>query len=322
MIAQGKTVSAFERHFASYLGVPAATAVGSGTAALYLALTAMGIETGHEVILPTYVCGSVASAVRSTGATPVLCDIGPEWLMTPESVMPHITPRTAAIIVVHLFGMPCSVADFQSLNIPLIEDCCQSLGAQDDGLPVGKRGQIGFFSFHATKCLATGEGGMVVTSEPILAQRMISLRGGDDKWDGKRVTSPLTDIQGALGISQLSRYPTFLERRRAIADRYFDELSDCRVTLPWSARAKSMFFRFPVRIDTRFPECAAQFSAHGICVRRGVDQLLHAHDPRLSGSFPNAEQAFAVTVSLPLYPSLSDDDVSQIVRACRRIWNH
>jgi UDP-4-amino-4-deoxy-L-arabinose-oxoglutarate aminotransferase len=178
------------------------------------------------------------------------------------------------------------------------------------------------FSFNATKCLATGEGGMIAASQPALLEYMRVLRDGDDHARMRdRIASPLTDLQAALGLSQLARYDSFLLRRKAIAEIYFEELKDCPIDLPGNVRARSIFFRFPVLTGGDFDRQRAQFSALGVHVRRGVDQLLHRLVREDAADYPSAERTFEATVSLPLYPALTDVEVEQIVAACRAVWN-
>jgi UDP-4-amino-4-deoxy-L-arabinose-oxoglutarate aminotransferase len=320
MIAQGKLVREFEVKVAQYLGVADGVAVNSGTAALVLALKALGVGPNCEVIIPTYVCKSVAEAVISAGARPILCDVGDEWNMTVETVALKVTPRTAAIIVVHIYGIPADTYSFKKFGVPIIEDACQAFGASIHGAKVGTIGTIGVFSFHATKCLTTGEGGMAVSNDPDLIERMRVLRDGLNFALGERVASPMTDLQAALGLSQLSRYSEFLSRRKEIADLYFTKLSECHVQLPKAIREKSIFFRFPLRVQGDFDMHRQQFEKLGVHVRRGVDALLHRIMGLDKHLFPVAEKLFAETVSIPIYPALKEKEVETVIEACHTIW--
>jgi perosamine synthetase len=320
MIAQGSLVHQFEDEAAAYLGVRGGVATASGTAALTLALKALRIAPLSEVILPTYVCRSVAEAVVSAGATPVLCDVSEEWNMTPETVAPLISSRTAAIIVVHVFGIPADTSAFKNFGIPIIEDCCQAFGARVRNSNVGTIGSIGVFSFHATKCLATGEGGLAVSNDKDVVRRMRSLRDGASSRVDARVASPMTDMQAALGLSQLSQYNMFLNRRKAIADLYFAELSDCSCQLPTIIRQKSIFFRFPVRVRGDFDLFRQHFNSLDIQVRRGVDDLLHREVIHQKQDFPLAERLYTETVSLPIYPALKEEEARAVIQACRKVW--
>jgi UDP-4-amino-4-deoxy-L-arabinose-oxoglutarate aminotransferase len=318
MIAQGAEVRSFENTFAEYVGCSRGVATGSGTAALVLALRALRVSAGNEVILPTYTCRNVLDAVRAVGASPVLCDVGADWNMTAETVARHVTPRTSAMIVVSTFGIANPLDSFRELNIPIVEDSCQRLvpATPSRGKPSGS--EIRVFSFHATKCLATGEGGMATSPDEDLVDAMRRLRDGDDsaRPDERRVASPMTDLQAALGRSQLARYGEFLARRQRIAERYFRELATDLFERPNRIQARSMFFRYPLRWRGEFLTIQRGFADRGIHVRKGVDQLLHRIlklDDRL---FPVAERLFAETVSLPIYPALSEKEQDRVIAAC------
>jgi UDP-4-amino-4-deoxy-L-arabinose-oxoglutarate aminotransferase len=262
----------------------------------------------------------VLEAVFSSGASPVLCDVGDKWNMTAETVAPKISDKTAAIILVHIYGNPADSHAILNLGIPVVEDCAQALGAQEAGAKVGTSGVIGMFSFHATKCLTTGEGGLAVSNDPAIVSKMRALRDGKENLPAERVASPMTDPQAALGLSQLSRYPKFLGRRKRIADAYFSGLQHCAVELPTTIRGKSIFFRFPLRAQGDFASLRKQFDELGVQVRRGVDRLLHRSLGLDAEEYANAEKAFADTVSIPIYPALDDQEVERIIQACRTVW--
>jgi UDP-4-amino-4-deoxy-L-arabinose-oxoglutarate aminotransferase len=319
MIAQGDQVRLFEETCARYLGVPNGVAMGSGTAALTLALWALGLKKGGEVILPTYVCKNVAEAILNAGCVPVFCDVGHHWNMTAKTVADVLTKRAIAIIVIHLFGIPTHLDDFEKFGLPIIEDACQAFGAKAEERIVGTMGTIGIFSFHATKCLTTGEGGLAISNDPKLLERMRKLRDGED-YPEIRVTSPMTDLQAALGISQLSRYPVFLKQRRSIAESYFEALSDCPVALPDAVRNESIFFRFPIRVSGKFQVLRQRFAEKGVHVRQGVDVLLHRIMNNPSKKFSTAERLFAETVSLPIYPALTEGEQKRVIQVSQEIW--
>lgn len=165
---------------------------------MILALKALGVGQTDEVILPTYVCRSVIEAIFTVGARPVLCDIGNEWTITAETVATKVTPRTAAIIVVHIFGIRTDTASLERFDVPIIEDACQAFTAKaiETGRDTG--GSVAVLSFHAIKCLTTGEGEMAVSNDTGLVKRMREFRDGVDSAPGNRVASPMTDLQAAL----------------------------------------------------------------------------------------------------------------------------
>lgn len=316
MVAEGFKVRQFEVAIADYLGLIGGVATSSGTTALFLALRALDIGPGDEVILPTYVCRSVMDAVRWTGGTPVLCDISEDWCVNRQTVEPLVRKNTKAIIVVHTFGIAADVGPIASLGIPVVEDCAQSLGGILDSRKVGSFGTFCVCSFQAIKLLCTGEGGMVLCKDEQWLQRLKACAGiGSPSQDVYRF--PMSDIQAALGLSQLGRYQKLLERRQKIATFYFEQLRDLPVVLPDKIRHKSVFFRFPLRINSSFDAVKAAFDSQGVQVRRGVDVLLHRLLGLDQAPFQEAERRYAETVSIPLYPALSDVLARRVVEACQ-----
>lgn len=313
-IAQGQTVERFEGLVAAHSGARGAVAAASGTGALVLTLAAMGVGAGDEVVVPTYVCRSVAAAVRAVGATPVLCDVGRDWCMTAAAVRSRVTARTRAVVVVHTFGIAAPIGEIASLGVPVIEDACQSFGLEIDGRRASPLAAASFLSFHATKLLTTGEGGMVVSHD---AAMLASLRSAAMK---RCYGGPMSDLQAALGISQLQRLGEFLARRQVIATRYFAALCDLDVELPEHVRERSIFFRFPLTMPHDFQEFRDRFAAEGVQVRRGVDALLHDDDDP-AGSHPGAERCFASTLSIPIYPAMTERDVDTVITASTRVFS-
>ncbi len=315
MIAKGRLVREFEESFARYNNCAGALSFPSGTSAFEFALKALGVSGGREVILPTYVCRSVLEVVRSVGARPVLCDIGPEtWNMTRESVRPHITKDTAAIVAVHIFGIPADVRGLREFGVPVIEDCAQALGSECGGTPAGSIGDMGFFSFHATKCLTTGEGGMLVTSDRALYDTLIEKRT-----EAQETAPALSDMQAALGISQLERYGGFIERRKVLAGRYFNDLPREWTGKLLHVKDGNIFFRFLLDGDFDFEAARAKAEEYGVSVRRGVDLLLHKVLGLDRTEFPNAESAFRRTLSVPIYPSLTREQQDRVIDTLKRV---
>lgn len=312
MVGQGATTERFEAGFSHWLGLPQhGVAVSSGSAALQLALMALGVSNGDEVILPTYVCRSVFDAVRAAGGTPVLSDVGHQGLMTPSDVAPLIGLRTKAVIVPHLFGAFADVAAFRAFGVPIVEDCAQAVDRAEQW-KIG--GDIAVFSFHPTKCLTTGEGGLAVAVDPNLNTRMRAIRDG--RLTSRVLLAPMSDLAAALGLTQLARYDHALERRRAIARTYRRALGDdapfhLRRT-PWD---RTMHFRFVVTAPDGFEKAAEVFASRGVIVRRAVDTLLHRLEGRSDRMFPVATDLFETLVSVPIYPALSDDEVERVAGA-------
>jgi len=312
MIGQGATTERFESALSHWLGLPTpGVAVSSGSAALQLALLGLGVASGDEVILPTYVCRSVSDAVRAAGGTPVLADVGPQGLLTASDVAPLIGLRTKAVIVPHLFGAFADVASFREFGVPIVEDCAQAVDRPERWTLCG---DVAVFSFHPTKCLTTGEGGLAVSLDGPLNARMRAIRDG--RLASRALLAPMSDLAAALGLTQLGRYDHALARRRAIAREYRTALGDdaplhLRRT-PWD---RTMHFRFVFTAPEGFEHAAAVFAARGVVVRRAVDTLLHRLDGRSDRMFPVATEMFETTVSVPIYPALTDEEVARVAGA-------
>lgn len=311
MIGQGALTRELEETLSRWVHAQDGVAVGSGSAALVLALHGAGVQRGDEVVLPTYVCPSVLEAVMTVGATPVLCDVGQDWVVTAECVRSRITSKTKAVIVAHMYGIFADVESFSDLGVTVIEDCAQAV---DNGTRRRIAGDIAIFSLHPTKCLTSGEGGIAVSADPGKVSRMRAVRDGTGTLDSGRLFSPLSDLGAGLALSQLRRYAEALVRRRCIADAYTSAIESCRPeSINRRAFAHSMFFRFPLLLEGGLETYSPLFLSRGIHVRRGVDRLLH----RLLGlpdrQFPMATALFRSTVSLPIYPALTAAEQSYCV---------
>jgi UDP-4-amino-4-deoxy-L-arabinose-oxoglutarate aminotransferase len=311
-LAQGATTGRFEAELAAWLGFPEpGVAVGCGAAALHLALHAIGVSRGDEVVLPTYVCRSVLDAVQAVGATPVLTDVGPTWVMTPDVVAPAINARTRAIIVPHMHGVFADVAAFRRFGVPIIEDCAQALD-RPGRAPLA--GDIVVASFHPTKCLTTGEGGYAISRDGALNRRLRDLRDGGAA--PRQIFAPMPDTSAALGLSQLRRYDTALARRRSIADRYREALGERAAALCVQATCdQTMNFRFVMSCRGGVEEAEPAFARAGIVVRRGVQELLHRRVGQPDALFPSSIRHYGSTVSIPIYPAMTDAEVAQCAEA-------
>jgi dTDP-4-amino-4,6-dideoxygalactose transaminase len=361
-VTQGPEVAAFEQEFAAWVGAPHACAVSSCTTALHLALLAVGVGPGDEVVTVSHSFVATANAVRYCGAVPVFVDIEPDTLnIDPTLVEPALSPRTRAILCVHQLGMPCDVAALSAIararRIPLVEDAACAIGSEvrmEGGWQcVGRpHGDVACFSFHPRKLLSTGDGGMLTTARADLDARFRLLRQhGMTVPDTVRHASAvvvseeygvvgynyrLTDIQAAIGREQLKRLPAMVQRRRELAARYIDALraiDGVRVTREpvW---ARTNWQSFAVRLDPALDQrdVMQQLLDEGIATRRGV---MNAHrEPAYAGgawrSTPaglrHSEQAQDATILLPLYHQLTYEDQDRVVdalaRACRRPGVH
>lgn len=302
-LATGETRARFERAVAEGLGLDGpGVATASGRAAVASALRALEIGRGDEVIVPTYGCMSLAQAVAAVGATPVPCDAGPGWLMTPASVAPHVTPRTRAVVVAHLYGFFADTAACADLGVPVIEDFAQALPRPGERTVIG---DIGICSFHPTKCLTTGEGGMVLCRRPDLARRV-----------REAVLAPMSDLAAALGLAQWERYPEAVARRRDQARRYRRAFEATYPdALARHTQVDGPCYRFPISLPGGLPSCEAGFASRGVTVRRGVDHLVHRLLGAADGPFRCAVDLFETTVSLPIYPALGEEDLERCVAA-------
>jgi perosamine synthetase len=317
-VAAGPEVAGFERELARGLGTEAAVAVSSGSAALELALHALGVGSGDEVVIPTYVCDALHHAVTRTGATPVLADADPATLsLSAADTTSRLTPRTRCIILPHAFGLAADVAPFLALGVPVIEDCAQTLGARLGGRPVGSLGTLAVCSFYATKLLTTGEGGAVAGPAALL-DRVRDRRDYDERDDlAPRFNAKLSDLAAALGRGQLARFDGFVARRRAIAARYRERLRGVRCVTPAETGPRHVYHRFVVETDERPEAVQAALAARGVAARRPVYRPAH-RALGLSG-FPEAERLWARAVSLPCYPTLTDDEVDAVATALREV---
>jgi perosamine synthetase len=320
MLAQGADVAAFESEAGAFLGLPPGVAVSSGTAALHLALMALGVGPGDEVILPSYVCVAPLHAVEYVGATPCVADVDPAtYNLDPGDVRRRVTRRTRAIIVPHLLGLPADLDALLSLGPPVVEDCAQSFGARYRDQPVGAFGALSIASFYATKLLTTGEGGMVFSRDRRLLNRIRDRRDYDERrHHAVRYNYKMTDFQAALGRSQLRRFPDMLARRAAIARRYRRQLADLPVRLPGhTADRTHAFHRFVIGLPTPVSPMTQKLATLGVTARRPIYRPLHT----LLGlnGYPGTTQASRHALSIPLYPALTSTEEATVIHALLRI---
>jgi dTDP-4-amino-4,6-dideoxygalactose transaminase len=318
-LALGVEVERFEVEVGTFLGMPQGVAVSSGTAALHLALLGLKIGAGDEVILPSYVCVAPLHAIEYVGAVPRLADVDPvTYNLDPADVRRRLTRRTRAIIVPHLFGLPAELDEVLQFGIPIIEDCAQAIGAQYRGRPVGSYGSLCILSFYATKLFTTGEGGMVMSRDRRILDRIRDQREYDERRrHAMRFNYKLTDFQAALGRSQLRRLPAMLARRDALADRYLRRWSSLPIRLPAAdSRRTHAYHRFVVSCSRAASGLVGRLSARGVTARRPIFRPLHL-TLGLDG-FPGAAQAFRQALSVPLYPALTAKEVEVVIDALPR----
>jgi perosamine synthetase len=337
-LTTGPTVEAFEKQFSEYVGSSYAIAVSSGTAALHAAMFAIGVGPGDEVIVPPITFAATANAVVYQGATPVFADVSPDTLLIdPFKVIRKITPKTKAIIAVDYAGQPCDYLSLRLIaeqnNLFLISDACHALGAEYRGRRTGSLADITVFSFHPVKHITTGEGGMVTTDQKSLAEKMRLFRnhGINSDHRSRQQTGTwyyemvelgynyrISDIQCALGISQLRQLPDFLDARRKIA-RYYDTAFSGETRIqPLSSGSDILhaYHLYVVRID--FSKLKAnRKTVYTILHENGIGTNVHYIPVHLhpfyrerfktrKGLCPVAEKAYDQILSLPIFPSMTE----------------
>jgi perosamine synthetase len=324
-LTMGPKVEELEGLVAAACGVEHAVAVSNGTAALHLAVLALGIVPGDEVIVPAYTFPATANVVRLAGATPVLVDVDPATFnLDVGKVYEAVTPRTKAVLAVHLFGRPLDWEALQSAvppDVTLLEDAAGALGAKWRGMPCGGLGAAGCLSFHPRKVVTTGEGGAVTTSDEGVAASVRRLRhhGLDPSAD---IATPstnyrLADILCAIGIPQLRRLDELLAARTRVADGYSERLRDL-VEVPDADEGDTHGWQaYVIRLDRRV-EAMETLRAEGIEVQIGTYALHHLSAYRDQGLFPGADTAFERALALPLHSRLTDADLDRVAEGIAR----
>jgi perosamine synthetase len=315
MLFKGTISIALEKQMANYLNKSFSLATGNGTQAMMLLLSGMGIGPGDEVILPSYVCDKVYFGVIRLGARPVLCDIGNQWVMTYDSVKKVVSDKTAAIILVHIFGINAWDNDFENLNIPIIEDLCQSFGHIDPFKRTGRYSRFSFTSFHGTKCIQSGEGGMLFCEDE---QVFNTIKEKVHTWP--EITH-YSDLQAAPALAILNRYDDILSIRNTIASRFMDEFPKDLIDRSKIPSLNSMFFRFPLKWEMNFTILQTDFYKEGIAIRKGVDSLIHRQLEISDAEFTETVNTFKSTVSIPILPQLRKSQIDHIIRTTNNIWN-
>ncbi|MBF0511959.1 MAG: DegT/DnrJ/EryC1/StrS family aminotransferase [Candidatus Omnitrophica bacterium] len=312
-LAQGGKVLEFEQKVGEYLGVKNAAALNSGTSALHLALLALGVGPRDEVILPSYVCSAPLNAIYYTQATPRIVDVNPEdFNISVSEVRKKINKKTKALIVPHMFGCPADIKELVRLGVPVIEDCAQSFGAEYQGKRVGSWGTLTVCSFYATKVLTTGEGGMVLSPHLKLIDKIRQWRCYD-KVDSYQVryNYKMTEMQAALGLSQLSHLAGFLQKRRAIARAYRESLRGTSFIPPFETKDRmSIYFRFIIKVQKGKKELLEKFKDRGIEALPPVFKPLHRYVSQTQ--CPVADKLMKDCLSIPIYPGLTGPQIASI----------
>lgn len=315
-LAQGEISKKFEEELSAFITSPGGVVTSTGTLALHLALLSIDIQPGDEVIIPSYACRSVLNAVQYCAAAPILCDVNlDDYNICFEEVKKKISSKTKAIIVVHMFGCPAEIDKFKELGLYLIEDCAHSIGANYKGKKVGSWGDLSIFSFEGTKMIITGEGGMVLANSKELLDRLRRLKEPDSMDYKTKYVYRMTDMQAAVGRVQLSRLPYFIKRRREIAQRYNSAFNNLDMELPMvPENGEHIFHRYMVRLKTDIYKLMKHCFKKNIKVKQPVKPFaLHRYLNMDLKEFPNTEKIMNCAVSIPIYPSLTDEEIGLII---------
>jgi perosamine synthetase len=321
-LTMGPKVGELERGLAEACGTEHAVAVSSGTAALHLAVLALGVGPGDEVIVPAYTFPATANVVAFVGAKPVLVDVDPETMnLDPERIEP--TPRTKAIVAVDLFGRPAPVESLQD-GPPVLEDAAGALAAKRRGRPCGSLGALACLSFHPRKIVTTGEGGAVTTDDEELADAVRRMRhhGIEPRGDFE-ITTPglnyrLSDILCAVGIPQLARLDELLAARTRVAAAYTERLRDLVETPDADEGDVHGWQAYVIQVDGAAEKIAA-LRAQGIEAQVGTYALHHLAAYRDQGEFPGASRVFERAIALPFHTRLTEADLDRVAEAVREL---
>jgi dTDP-4-amino-4,6-dideoxygalactose transaminase len=350
-LGTGPKVAEFEKRVAAYKGVPHALALNSCTAGLHLACLVLGLQPGDEVITtPMTFCASV-NAIVHAGATPVLADVDPVTMnIDPAQVRKKVTPRTKAILPVHFAGRPCDMDALMAIarehRLKVIEDCAHAIETEYRGQKAGTIGDLGVLSFYSTKNIVTGEGGIVLTRDPVLARRtkMMGLHGmSADAWkrfsdDGYKhydveeigFKYNMMDLQAAIGMHQITRVETWWQRRWQLWQRYTNELAGLPIGLPapWPAHERHALHLFTIQVDRDRAGLSRDemlLALHRQNIGTGVHYrsipTLSVYQRRFGWHREQTPVATAIgdrTLSLPLTPKLTDADVGDVIAAVRQ----
>ena len=347
-VSQGPKVAEFERVVADYCGAADAVAVSNCTTALHLALLALGVGPGDEVICPSMSFIATANSIRYAGAAPVFADVDPRtYNLDPDAAEAAITPRTKAVMVVHQIGLPVDIDRFlaigQKYGVKIMEDAACAIGSRYKGRMIGGHTEMACFSFHPRKIITTGEGGMITTNNPDYARQLRLLRQhgmsvpDTVRHSANRVITEeyvcvgynyrMTDIQAAIGIEQMKRLDWIVRRRRELASRYNQAFANH----PWLRPPY-----IPDYAESNYQSYAAQLTADapisrddlmqrlldkGISTRRGI-MLSHAEPAyaghTLTASLHNSERASVQSILLPLFPQMTDEEQGRVIAALSR----
>lgn len=340
MLVQGKEVDALEKAIATLLNVPRVLAASNGTATLHLALSALGIGLGDEVIVPSLSYIATANVVELVGATPIFVDVEPyTFNIDDNQISQAITPQTKAIIPVHEFGLPCNIRPIMQLaqkkNIFVIEDAACALGALDDNQYVGGFGDFGSFSLHPRKAITSGEGGLLACRNENFVAKISSLRNhgatmikGQQSFENVGFNYRFTEMQAAMVRGQLNRLHKIIKRRQEIAEIYFEKIKDPRITLPVVPEKKTHSWQtFHTLIDKAISRSKLIESMRklGIETNYGAQCLpaqpfyQRKYSLDCETLFPAGMTAWKHGLALPIFEKLTNDQASTVAQTLNRV---
>ncbi len=328
--SKGEFIEKFTNKFSEYLGVGYTIPVFNGTVALHLALDALGINQGDEVIVPTFTYIASVNAIKYVNATPVFVDSDPTTLqICPESIKKKITSQTKAIIVVHLYGHPADMGEIMKIakehKLLVIEDCAESLGAKYKGKHTGTFGDAATFSFFGNKTITTGEGGMVVFKDPEIyklanKKKGQGLSGNKEYWhDEIGYNYRMTNLQAAIGLAQIERIDEILKRKREIAQIYYDTLNnknDIRVFFEHDEQIVNSFWMCSIIVKDQATrdKLREYLKANGVETRPGFYPVHTMPMYSINEAFEVADDLAYRVINLPSWPGLKEDDIKTICK--------
>ncbi len=337
-LSLGPLLGEFEREFAARVGARHACAVSSGTAGLHLALRAVGVKDGDEVITTPFSFVASANVAVYERARPVFADIDPVTLnLDPEAAAAAVTDRTSAVMPVHIFGYPADLTAFERLGLPIVEDACEALGSVDaDGIPIGGRGHPAVFAFYANKQLTTGEGGMVCVADAEVKERIDSERNQGrapnmDWLDHDRLgfNYRLSDLACALGLAQLEHLDDMLADRARVAAAYGEALSGIeglQLPCPDVDRARRGWFVYVVQLPAGFDrDSVVRALAERAVPSKPYFPAVHLMSyyreqfGHREGEFPVCEDVAARSIALPFFPEMTDSQVERVAQSLRGV---
>lgn len=335
--SKGKYIKKFESGFAEYIGVEYATSVSNGTLALHLAMMALGIGEGDEVIVPTFTYIASANAVSYTGAKVVFVDsLSDTWQMDPEDIEKCITSKTKAIMPVHLYGHPCEMKRIMEIakkyNLFVIEDCAEAIGSEYEGKKVGSFGDIACFSFFGNKTITCGEGGMVLTNDKTLYERAVHIKGQGlaahrEYWhDIIGYNYRMTNICAAIGLAQLEQIDTFIDRKREVAAYYLKEFQGLPVEMQVEAgNVKHTYWMCSIMVEKiEDRDLLRKYLQEKGIETRPTFYPIHTmpmYDNRYQ-RHPVAEKIGWSGINLPSWPGLTETQLKYICQSVKSFFDH